>query len=646
MNNIPAWFKTPSVKIIRQTDDCQAVRDLQNGGALSIGMEGYQERNAQIIMARTVAECIDRSESAVIEAATGTGKSLGYLIPVVRSGKTTVIATSNKALQEQIFNKDVPLVQNKIRRFEAVLIKGMGNYLCLDKLEKFRQGWPELITPEFDALVETIKQHGGDFEKLPIEIEPDTRARINGDPEDCTRRKCPHVKDCFYYQMRHKAKEASVIVTNHTMLLIDAQNGGKTLPEHQVLVIDEAHNLEEEAQKCFSTKVTQGRITTLINRKAVKNVASSKDLDAIREKTTQLFESFASFSKEKTILSQTVHKGIILSGLLHNLAEVLGKEEGADYEMLAKRAEKVGYDLRTVSTVESSNKVHFVEKKKNGTFEIACYLLDVSDALKQTLFDGKRSVIATSATISTTSEKGIETFDFFVKRTGMSPEVQKALPSVFDYRSNALLYIAPDIARPQPDADAKFHWAYEHKVAARMQQLVEMSGGRAFLLFSSNRMMDFVHKELKVPYQVLKQGDLPKQEMIKRFIEQPSVLLGVASFREGVDIAGSMLSLVVLDKIPFDVPDDPIHAGVGRLINESSGDKWASFNTYAIPRAIIKLKQGVGRLIRTDTDTGVMAILDNALLKKRYGPQIRAALPPAPITSDINEVAAFYKKGN
>lgn len=645
MNNIPAWFKTPSVKIVRAVDDCQAVRDLQNGGALSIGMEGYQERNAQIIMARTIAECIDRGESAVIEAATGTGKSLGYLIPVVRSGRTTVIATSNKALQNQIFKKDIPVVQKKIERFEAALLKGMGNFLCLDKLEKFRQGWPELITPEFDALVEDLIRRGGDFEKLTVQVEPELKTKIDGDPEECTHRKCPHVKDCFYYKMRKEADSASVIVTNHTMLLLDAQSGGKILPDYQVLVIDEAHNLEEEAQKCFSTKVTPGRISTLINRKTVKDAADPKDLEEIKEKAAQLFESFASFTKEKTILTSTVHKGIILSGLLHNLSEVLSNREGADYEKLSQRAQKVALDLHAVCTVESSNKVHFVEKKKNGTFEIACYLLDVSDALKSMLFQGRHSVLATSATISTTSEKGIETFDFFVKRTGMDPQVQKALPSVFDYEKNALLYIAPDIARPQSD-DPKHQWYYEKNMAARMQQLVEMSQGRAFLLFSSNRMMEAVYKQLKVPYQVLKQGDLPKEEMIKRFKQEPSVLLGVASFREGVDIAGPMLSLVIMDKIPFDVPDDPIHKGIQQMINAETGNEWAGFNTYAIPRAIIKLKQGVGRLIRTDTDTGVMGILDSGLLKKRYGRQIRSSLPPAPITTDLKEVTAFFKKGN
>lgn len=639
--NILQKINSQKINIIKQADsESRVVSILENGGLLSQKLPNYQERRAQIIMARTIEECIARGESTVIEAATGTGKSLGYLLPAVLSNRITVISTANKALQAQIFDKDIPFVQMNIKQFEAALLKGMNNFLCLDKLEKYRQEWPWLDDSELSELVAALTARGGDFEKLDYQSE--LQPKINGESEECPgRKKCSHGEDCFYYKMRDKVKDATVIVTNHTMLLLDAELGGKILPPFDVLVIDEAHKLEEEAQKCFSTKITQGRFKSLLNRKLVKKVVKTQDLEEIKKQVGKLFDDVR-FPKDKTIITETIQSGVILSGLLHNLSTVLKNQEGTDYTKLSERALRLALDTSVVCTVKSSEDVHFVEKKKDDSLEIARYPLNVSTLLYENLFSAHKRVIATSATLSTNNNKNVETFDFFVKRTGIQPQVQKVLPSVFDYRSNALFYIPRDIAQPSQDSEKSQRY-YDWMIATRMQKLVELSHGRAFLLFTSNRAMEAVYKQLDVPYPLLKQGDLPKPEMVKRFKQEPSVLLGVASFWEGVDVAGDMLSLVVIDKLPND-PPDPIHDGIKNLINMAEGNKYAGWNNYSLPRAIIKLKQGVGRLIRTDTDTGVMAILDQRLYTQAYGKQILASLPPAVRTSNIDDVASFFER--
>lgn len=631
--NILQRINSQKISILKLNGDSQVVQDLNN---LSEKIPGYQVRNAQSIMARTIEECIRNGESAVIEAATGTGKSLGYLIPVVRSGKTTVISTSNKALQEQIFNKDIPFVKVNIKRFEAALVKGMNNFLCYKRLDEYLRNWSDIDGIVVEALVDALELNEGDFTKLTSSYDQTLASKINGNPDECTRRKCPHFRDCFYYKMRKDAESASIIVTNHTMLLLN--EGGHVLPDYDVLIIDEAHNLEEEAQKCFSTSITRGRFDNLLNRKKVRRV--TKDADKIKDKAKDLFDKFEGITA-KTIITETLHDGVLLSNLLDTLAAELrnNKDDDPDYEKLAEQAEKLSSDTITVCTVKTGNHVHYAEKEKNKV-KISCSPLDVSTRLWNGLFSKHKTTIATSATISATNAQGVETFDFYIKRTGMKPQVQKVLPSVFDYKNNALLYVPKDITGGMQE-DRKAQWYQDTKIAERMQQLINISGGRAFLLFTGNRRMDFVHEHLNVPYPVLKQGDLPKQEMIKQFRQEPSILLGVASFWEGVDIAGDALSLVVIDGIPFD-PPDPIHDGIKTLMNREAGHDFAGWNDYSVPRSIIKLKQGLGRLIRTSSDRGVMAILDNRLLFKSYGKRIRQSLPPAPITSDINDVTAFF----
>lgn len=666
--------------------------DFENGGTLSQSLPGYQARPSQVEMANIVTDHIEKSKSACIEAPTGTGKSLSYLIPAVRAGKKTVISTAKIALQEQIYNKDIPFVQKHIQAFEAVLLKGMGNFLCLDRLLNYRLAkfGPSKIDDPMEGidedtqlaeLIDALRMNEGDFEKL--DFRSDLQLKINGNIEECTGAECPFHNKCFYYNTKRKAKEADVIIVNHTMLALDIAFGGRIIPAYNVLVIDEAHELEERTREFFSVRITKGRFASLIKNKYVQTSVDSKILADMEQKTFELFDNIeyhlSEYERQK-ILIRELPKGKEVSAILLKIASQLqGKQEEleedlnkistqvaiseeekaekkaklktkrkevADYVKLIERTERLSTTTLKVCTPCPPEEIRLISKLDNGSLEISCCPIDMSKILKERLFDNHEivvngetitkndSIICTSATLCASNNN----FDFFIKRVGMEPNLTKTLPHVFDYQENALLYVPRDIKQPEWN-NQRDQERYEQEVVDRMQQLVEYSEGRAFLLFTSNKMMNVVYDRLRVPYPLLKQGNLPKSEMIRRFKQEPSVLLGVNTFWEGVDIQGEALSLVVIDKIPFTVPSDPIYQGIINLIKRKGGNEW---NDYNIPYVTIKLKQGVGRLIRSHTDQGVIAILDQRLHTKGYGKQILASLPPAIRTTNIADVDRFF----
>jgi Rad3-related DNA helicase len=632
--------------------------DFEIGGKLSQKLPGYQARTSQIEMANIVIDHIESAKSACIEAPTGTGKSLSYLIPAVRAGKKTVISTAKIALQEQIYNKDIPFVQENIQDFTAVLLKGMGNFLCLDRLESYRKETFDSETLE--ALVKELSDHG-DFEKLPFRS--DLQMKINGNMDECTGKDCPFYDKCHYYNTKREAENADVIVINHTMLALNIALGGRILPKFDVLIIDEAHELEERTREFLSIKVTRGRYISLISNKKVQKAVDIKDLNAINTAATDLFDSIynhlGDYERQKVLIRELNGDKLIESlgkaqSQLQEKQEELehtanslelekderkgAKKAAADYKKLVERTFNLMLATMKVCNACNPEEIRIVSKLDDGRLEIACCPIDMSKLLKEKLFDEHETIICTSATLCAKDDN----FDFFIKRVGMEPNITQTLPHVFDYQENALLYIPKDINQPKWN-DQRDQEHYEQEVSDRMQRLVEYSGGRAFLLFTSNKMMNVVYNRLRVPYQLLKQGNLPKSEMIRRFKQEPSVLLGVASFWEGVDIQGEALSLVVIDKIPFTVPSDPIYQGIVNLIKLKGGNEW---NDYNIPYVTIKLKQGVGRLIRKDTDRGVIAILDQRLHTKGYGKQILAAMPPAIRTTNIADVDRFFHPEN
>ncbi len=648
--------------------------DLIQGGVLSQQLPGYEERPAQVEMAGVVAHALNQNMPAIIEAATGTGKSLAYLVPAVRSGKVAIISTANKALQEQLFYKDIPFVQKHIQDFGAALVKGVGNYVCIDRLESERTGMQYYAkNADFQRLVDITNDPDsdfmGDFETLGFQLSNDIRSKVATDSDQCAWSKCGYYADCYVRQMREQAALAQVIVVNHTLLLLDAAIGGFLLPERDVIILDEAHHLEEEATRSFTITIGPAQIQTLLSQRTLRNHSQLSLQHDAMEQSTHTWERLAQVAnpgyKGRINLEAPLEEGLKLATVISDLADSLRKQrpkdlpdkEGQLYDKLLKRTQNLGENIRTVFSVAQPTKfVYYVERVQTSgmrggiQLQVSAAPLDVTGWLQEKLFK-KCNVICTSATLATIGpnpmhpeEKG-PNFGYFRKRVGLEktdePDdvLERILPLTFDYESNALLYMPRDLPEPTYGTGSD---DYMKSIAREMYKLVKASRGRAFLLFSSKRMLERAY-ELMSPhleYPLLKQGDMTRLELTRRFREEEgSVLFGLKSFWEGVDIAGEALSLVVIDKLPFDPPDDPVHeARVAQM--KAAGENW--FGTYVLPQAVLRLKQGLGRLLRTREDRGVMAILDTRLHTKGYGKMVLNALPPARRTSNIREVEQFF----
>ena len=646
--------------------------DLWQGGILSRRLPGYEERPAQIEMATLVARALTEQKHAVIEAGTGTGKSLAYLVPIVRSGKVAIISTANKALQEQLFYKDIPFVQKHIKHFEAALVKGMGNYLCLDRMESERIGIQYYAkNRDFMRLVNITNDpdadFNGDFETLDFSLPGDIRGKVCADSDQCAWSKCSYFGDCYVREMRERAEMSQVIVVNHTLLLLDAFMDGYFLPKREVIVLDEAHHLEEEATRSFTITVTPNSIMTLLSQTLLKQHSTLSLQDDANKAMMHAWERLRLVAdpgyKGRANLQSPFEEGLKLATIITDLADSLRKQRPKDlperesqlYDKLLKRTQNLAQNIRKVFAVDEPNRyVYYVERVNTGPrggvqLEVSAAPLDVTSWLKEKLFE-KSDVICTSATLATIGsnthnpdEKG-PNFAYFRRRTGIDEleqdkVMERILPLAFDFESNALLYLPRDLPAPVYGEGAD---DYTKSVAREMYRLVKLSEGRAFLLFSSKRMLDRAYElmEPHLDYPLLRQGDMPRIELTRKFREEKgAVLFGLKSFWEGVDIAGEALSLVVIDKLPFDPPDDPVHeARVAQM--KAAGENW--FGTYVLPQAVLRLKQGLGRLLRSRDDRGVMAILDTRLHTKGYGRQVLDALPPARRTSAIRDVQKFF----
>ena len=604
-----------------------------------------------------------------------THNSLAYLLPIVRSGKVAIISTANKALQEQLFYKDIPFVQQHIKHFDAALVKGMGNYLCIDRLESERTGMQFYAkNRDFMRLVDITNdpdtRFTGDFETLDFQLSADIRSKVFADGDQCAWSKCNYFGDCYVHKMRVKAERAQVIVVNHTLLLLDAAMDGFLLPERDVIVLDEAHHLEEEATRSFTITISPNSITTLLAQHLLKNHSQLSLQDEANRQlglTWQRLQQIADPGyKGRANLQAPLEEGLKLATAIADLADSLRKQRPKDlpdkesqlYDKLLKRTQNLAENIRIVFAADQPSKfVYYVERVggagTRGGFQlqVSAAPLDITTWLKERLFD-KCNVICTSATLatigtgSTKSEEKGPNFTYFRRRVGLDaneyPEViQRILPLTFDYESKALLYLPRHLPAPVygPGSDD-----YTLAIAREMYSLVKKSEGRAFLLFSSKRMLDQAF-ELMSPhldYPLLRQGDMSRIELTRRFREeQGAILFGLKSFWEGVDIAGEALSMVVIDKLPFDPPDDPVHeARVAQM--KAAGENW--FGIYVLPQAVLRLKQGLGRLLRTRDDRGVMAILDTRLHTKGYGKLVLNALPPARRTSSIKDVEHFFNE--
>ena len=625
------------------------------GGMLEKCHPGYEFRAAQLEMAEMVDEAFARHQHALIEAGTGTGKTLAYLVPAIRSGRRVVISTATKSLQEQLFEKDIPFLRKHFAPdLNVALMKGRNNFVCREKVH-LMEGQPVLRGMEEIDWFAQIR----DWEKL---TETGDRAELNFLPDDaelwnridarketCTGQKCPQFQQCFLTAMRQRAREADLIIVNHHLFFADLalrqDDFGSILPEYAAVIFDEAHEIEDVASDYFGRAVSSYQFDELardgeqlLRMLNAGSAATRRPLTRIRERAHTFFEGFAQREgrfpfecQERTAFlerNREAYDGLLtaLKRLETELAGLSSKPE--DVMNLARRAAELRRELTFLLESEEKGYVYWFERRGKGTFRVATPI-DVSEIMRERLFEQFDTIVLTSATLAVGGR-----FDYAKRRLGISAVQEKVLPQEFDYANQVLLYIPKTL----PDVrDARFAGKAAEEIAA----ILKATRGRAFCLFTSYAQMREVHERLTgtVSFPLLLQGTAPRSALLERFRATPgAVLLATASFWQGVDVPGSQLSCVIVDKLPFAVPSDPIVAARVRALAEEGQNAFAE---YQVPKAVLTLKQGFGRLIRSRTDRGVLALLDNRTERMQYGRIFMESLPEYALTHDFAEVERF-----
>ncbi len=617
----------------------------------------YELRDAQVRMARRVAEAVLEDGCLLVEAATGTGKTLAYLLPLLSLGKKVVVATATKALQDQIVDKDLPLVRRIMRTpFSFTSLKGRSNYLCLLRFRAYSEGgaYPPREKQWLDRIKEWLADTGtGDRDE--IWDMPESLGfwhDISAGGDHCVGRKCEDFDACFLNRARNQARRSDLVVVNHHLFFADlaVKDGGfgEILPGHEVVVFDEAHRVPDVVTTFFGWEISNYKIRELIRDSRREFDDTGLDDPAVYDGLPLLEEAAhglrAAFPAEdgRGALSPSdmaAAPGLALIAMeeaLYKYRELLEPQQMRSLVMLNlfRRAEELLEISGRIRTLEDASRVHWYETRKHGIF-LHASPLETGPTLRELLYPALQAVIFTSATLATGS--GDKGFDYFREQLGVVGEqvAMERLPPPFDYGGQTLLFVPRDLPPPTaPD--------YPEAVALEIEGLLQLSRGRTLCLFTSLRMMDSVRRALRgrVPYNLLVQGERPKAALLDSFkSDVSSVLLGVASFWEGVDIPGEALSMVIVDRLPFASPADPLVAARGRWF-ESLGKN--PFNAMSLPRAIITLKQGLGRLLRRSSDRGVMVVLDGRLVNKWYGKRFISGLPPVPLTHDRGAVQRFF----
>jgi len=618
---------------------------------------GYEFRRSQLEMAELVEEAFQRKQHVLVEAGTGTGKTMAYLIPAIRSGRRVVVSTATKSLQEQLFNKDVPFLRKHFApELKVAVMKGRSNFLCRQKVH-LMEGQPVLKgmdevdwfaqIHDWEKLTETGDRAELDF--LPDDAE--LWQRLDARRETCTGQKCPEFNRCFITWMHQRAHEADIIIVNHHLFFADLalrkDDFGSILPEYSAVVFDEAHEIEDVASEYFGRQVSNYRFEELardaehaLRLKGLARPDILKRVARLRERARNFFDLFppregrfpfeheqrASFLEQNREAYDELVRAVKV--LETDIAALPTKPD--EVMAIARRAFELRGELGLLMEGNESNYVYWFERRGKGVF-LAASPIDVSGILRERLFDVFDTVVLTSATLAVGGR-----FDFLKQRLGMAAARERVLPQEFDFRRQVLLYIPATM----PDVrDARF----APKAAEEIARVLEISRGRAFCLFTSYTQMNDVYERVRerVDFPLMVQGAAPRTVLLDRFRTTPgAVLFATASFWQGVDVPGEQLSCVIIDRLPFAVPTDPVVAARVRALQEEGRNAFAE---YQVPEAVLALKQGFGRLIRSRSDRGVLAILDNRILRMQYGRIFLESLPEYSTTQEIAEVERFMQ---
>ena len=643
------------------------------GGVLSQRHPAYEFRRGQLAMATAVEDALNEKRHLIVEAGTGTGKTLAYLLPIIKSGQRVIVSTGTKNLQEQLFFKDVPFLEEALfgesttgsPRLKVCYMKGRQNYLCRKKLydltgQPVLNGLEEIN--EFRTLLDWEKEtKTGD--RAELSMLPETSplwGKLNASAEHCVGSKCAEFERCFITEMRRKAAESDIIIVNHHLFFADlsvklsaekAPDAG-VLPSAACVIFDEAHELEDVASSYFGITVSNLKVEDLLRDLEItlreKKMISTDLLQLsgrIRERAQFFFSLLPAgdgrfaFDNREDFLEENGGEFVGLKNVLRQLHSEMQAIPNKPDEVhnLIRRTDELHAQLCFLMESRDRNTVYWIERRggrgRGGKVEnvfLQATPIDVSAILRRSLFDRFDSIVLTSATLAVAGG-----FDYIKGRLGLENARELIVPSHFDYESQALFFVPPNMPDPR---DAGF----TAQATMRIRQLLEITRGRAFCLFTSLAQMQQVHDALlgQLDYPMLLQGSAPKTALIEQFRSTPNaVLFATSSFWQGVDVQGEQLSCVIIDKIPFAVPSDPIVQARGRAIDEAGGN---SFVDYSVPAAVITLKQGFGRLIRSLNDRGLLVLLDNRILKKQYGRIFVQSLPPYTRTTDIRKVEEFF----
>lgn len=624
------------------------------GGPFSKQLEHFQPRDVQQKMATEIADAIEHAGVLVVESGTGTGKTFAYLVPALMSGQKVLISTGTRHLQDQLFKKDLPLVSKVLGiQPKAALLKGRSNYLCLHRLESARQN--SLFKDEQSSLIEKIarwanESDSGDLGEF-IDLEENSSVRINvtSTSDNCLGNRCPDYDDCFVSKARKDAQEADVLVVNHHLfcadLVLKEEGFGQLLPGVDVCIFDEAHQLPDVASVFLGKSMGSRQLNELISdiqsaeseeKSQVKGLAS--DLHALHQAvhilTQELVKHGNRYSWYEVINQPQISNRIdatmeSLLQLEHSLqqAAVTGEKLTRCWARCQGLIESWAefQELR-----EGGQWISWVETGRRS-FRIHQTPLDIGNSLASHLYDRNKTWVFTSATLAVNNS-----FSYYRNLIGIGECSELQLASPFDFSNQTLLFLPDELPDPRSQG-------FTEIMLDTISPVLKASKGRAFLLFTSHRALQIAARLFKAQgrYQLFIQGDMPKQQLIEEFqVADNAVLLGTASFWEGVDVRGDALSCVIIDKLPFAAINDPVMKARLRAIEEDNGNP---FMEYQVPNAVINLKQGSGRLIRDITDRGVLVLCDPRISTKAYGRIFLRSLPEMPVTRKMADVEKFFQ---
>ncbi len=626
-------------------------------------------------MAAAVADALSSKRHLLVEAGTGTGKTLAYLVPAVATGRRIIISTGTKNLQEQLFFKDIPFLQSILpHKFRATYLKGRSNYLCLNRLKRAE------TSPVLSGLDEV--DYFEEVRRWAYESETGDRAELANIPENisfwrhldarsdiCIGSKCPSFDPCFITRARQASLEADIVIVNHHLFFADlalrGREWGQVLPDYSAVIFDEAHQIEDIAAQYFGASVSSFQLSDVIGdiaRLSIVDLEASVNLTKTSARVMRLAELFwhcfigptqrewssgeGRFSLKPQMFfrrargeepeataagERFLELKVAFDRLLGGLQAI--KQPPPEVETIVRRVDQLKFDLEFIVRGEEEKFVYWGERRSRGVF-LQATPIDAAGMLNDRLFATTETVVLTSATLASAGS-----FEFIKSRLGIKDASELVAESNFDYTRQALFYFPPRMPDPR---SAEFTRA----AASEIGRLLNASRGRAFVLSTSHAQMQALRNLVSplVDFPILMQGEGSRSGLLDRFRETPgAVLFATSSFWQGVDVRGEALSCVIIDKLPFAVPSDPVVAARQLLIDRLGG---SSFNEYSVPSAIIALKQGIGRLIRSASDRGVISILDPRIMTKSYGRAFLDSLHPCPVTRKIEDVERFFGDQN